>query len=422
VLGLFVYAVYVAQTGGFSGWAGVIVLALLMIPSLVQEYGHFLPDIPATACSAAAFTVLFVSFGRPGSKIDFSDKRSRWLFFLAGLLFGWSYLIKEYLAVLFLLIPLVFVMLKIPWRCLIPLALGMLLMYGVEALFGLIYYQDPFIRFIAAAPRETEGEIQKDIGRIISYFFSILIKSGGTGFLLIMGTGFLYSIIKSLKKVKPFTFLLGWILLIYLLFTFAGLLPVVFNWQNIVLMRLHKFRYWVPILPPLVIGGVAALDALFQKLAMKLHFKKQTPVNLLLAIFIFTAGALGFESIKDDPNFVRNNADHYLELRQYLINEKSTCQELIWVDRDNRRAFNRILPMYIRRPFGKLIWHGQLKYINTKGLYLQADEINPGCIIIDRYFMAPGTPGIPAYLSNPPENWSLVFESQNQEIALYDIN
>jgi phosphate transport system permease protein len=48
VLGLFVYAVYVARMGGFSGWAGVIVLALLMIPVIVRTTENMLLLIPNT--------------------------------------------------------------------------------------------------------------------------------------------------------------------------------------------------------------------------------------------------------------------------------------------------------------------------------------------------------------------------------------
>ncbi len=53
VLGLFVYAVYVARMGGFSGWAGVIVLALLMIPVIVRTTENMLLLIPNTLREAA---------------------------------------------------------------------------------------------------------------------------------------------------------------------------------------------------------------------------------------------------------------------------------------------------------------------------------------------------------------------------------
>ena len=53
VLGLFVYAVFVTRTGGFSGWAGVIVLALLMVPVIVRTTENMLFLIPNTLREAA---------------------------------------------------------------------------------------------------------------------------------------------------------------------------------------------------------------------------------------------------------------------------------------------------------------------------------------------------------------------------------
>ncbi|MEO8004463.1 MAG: phosphate ABC transporter permease PstA [Betaproteobacteria bacterium] len=53
VLGLFVYAVFVSRTGGFSGWAGVIVLSLLMIPVIVRTTENMLLLVPNTLREAA---------------------------------------------------------------------------------------------------------------------------------------------------------------------------------------------------------------------------------------------------------------------------------------------------------------------------------------------------------------------------------
>jgi len=129
----------------------------------------------------------------------------------------------------------------------------------------------------------------------------------------------------------------------------------------------------------------------------------------------------GIMTIQSDPDFIRNGKGHYLELRAYLENHDDP-QGIIWIDRDNKRAFERILPMYIRNSFGKLIWHGKFKYINTDELYLRAEEIDEGMIIIDRDFMVPELYHVPEYLAEPPDNWRLVFESSNRKIALYSVN
>ena len=54
VIGLFVYTVYVAQVGHFSGWAGSIALALIVIPVVVRTTDDMLKLVPNSLREAAA--------------------------------------------------------------------------------------------------------------------------------------------------------------------------------------------------------------------------------------------------------------------------------------------------------------------------------------------------------------------------------
>lgn len=53
VIGLFVYALYVAQVGHFSGWAGAFALALLVIPVVVRTTDNMLALVPGSLREAA---------------------------------------------------------------------------------------------------------------------------------------------------------------------------------------------------------------------------------------------------------------------------------------------------------------------------------------------------------------------------------
>src|SRR5690606_5224312 len=46
VIGLFIYAVYVAQVGHYSGWAGSFALAILVIPVVVRATDNMLSLVP----------------------------------------------------------------------------------------------------------------------------------------------------------------------------------------------------------------------------------------------------------------------------------------------------------------------------------------------------------------------------------------
>jgi phosphate transport system permease protein len=54
VIGLFIYAIYVAQIGHFSGWAGAFALALIVIPVVVRTTEDMLKLVPTQLREAAA--------------------------------------------------------------------------------------------------------------------------------------------------------------------------------------------------------------------------------------------------------------------------------------------------------------------------------------------------------------------------------
>lgn len=54
VIGLFIYAVYVAQVGHYSGWAGAFALAILVIPVVVRATDNMLLLVPNSLREAAA--------------------------------------------------------------------------------------------------------------------------------------------------------------------------------------------------------------------------------------------------------------------------------------------------------------------------------------------------------------------------------
>ena len=53
VLGLFVYAIAVATTGGFSGWAGTLALSLIAVPVVVRTTENMLRLVPGSLREAA---------------------------------------------------------------------------------------------------------------------------------------------------------------------------------------------------------------------------------------------------------------------------------------------------------------------------------------------------------------------------------
>ena len=69
VIGLFIYAIHVAQFGHYSGWAGSLALAILVIPVVVRSTDNMLQLVPNSLREAAAALgcpqwriVMFISY------------------------------------------------------------------------------------------------------------------------------------------------------------------------------------------------------------------------------------------------------------------------------------------------------------------------------------------------------------------------
>ncbi|MGB3291020.1 MAG: phosphate ABC transporter permease PstA [Burkholderiaceae bacterium] len=54
IIGLFIYAVYVAHVGHYSGWAGALALAILVVPVVVRATDNMLMLVPNSLREAAA--------------------------------------------------------------------------------------------------------------------------------------------------------------------------------------------------------------------------------------------------------------------------------------------------------------------------------------------------------------------------------
>ena len=215
-----------------------------------------------------------------------------------------------------------------------------------------------------------------------------------------------------------------WIVLIYGFYTAMGLLPVIFSWDDKVILRLHLYRYWVPIFPPLIIIGIYAIQLGTRKVFRR---KKLNPnriqwiVNFLLIISLSFASLRGISGINNNKKLIRNGNSHYLELRDFL-KKNNDPEQFIWIVREMKIGYDRVLPIYTHDFWGRKIWNGSFKYLNTDGQFVKSYEIAQGIVLIDRFFFNPDYNRIPEYLADPPIAWELIFESENKQIALYSVD
>ncbi len=412
----------------FSYRIGLIsALWYMTLPGILKESGNLLPDIPAVLCISGGFLTLLNTTATNDLKEqpDVVIKPNiNIISIFAGILFGWAYLTKEYFLIFLVLVPIMFYAFSIHPKYFTNVIIGLILVISVELFFGLIFYRDPFIRLFTSQPRETWGEIERNVKVILAYLPSLFLKEGGFPSLVLMIIFALGSFVRMVKGDRKFLFLFAWAFLVFGFFTCLGLLPIVLNWGNKVILRAHIFRYWIPILPPIIIGGIAMVDSVITMFLQKLNFTIHTKKilgNVFLAVFVTISIVTGLIKANRYSGFVRNGNDHYLELRRFLSKLEKPLYS-IWILRDIRVAYDDMLPIYTHDFLGKEIWHGKIKYLNDDHNYMHLEEIPVGYVLTDREYFNSRYNRIPDYLDAPPENWQLVFESENKKIALYLTN
>lgn len=383
-------------------------------PYLLRYTGYLLPDGPSVTFFLLSMLLLF---HLEDTYIYKNERFKVGTFFLIGIIFGYSYLIREFILLFSPIILFFFWIFKKPFRYLIVVIGGFLVILLAEMIFNNFVYGDALIRFATSKPRETIGNIQKDFIKVLFALPNSLLKYNGLGYFLLLPLS-LISIFNTLKtKNKNLFFLSLWFIWVYSSLTIIGLLPILLNWDDKVLLRLNLFRYWFMIIPPLVILGLDGLEKLIRFFFLKktIFYTKAIMITFGLVSIFFS-----FSSAYGDPRFIRWGNDHFIEFRHY-IKENCTYPRL-WLEKDNFRALNRVIPIYLKNFWGKNICEIEINYFNNGNEYLDNDQLTTGIVPIHTTYMNYKNNDIPQYFMSKPSNWQEVFKSSDKKLVIYEIN
>jgi hypothetical protein len=395
-------------------------LLVIVMPNILKDAGHLLPDIPAAGLAVLAIGILATL--NPGKSVK-ENNSSGWLCFTAGLLLGWAYLVREFVLFIFPMVIILFWIRRRPFIDLIWVMLGALFMASLEWVYCWNFYGNPFARFISAQPRGTAGAISLNIYQIATYLPRLISKYGSDLYSLLLFLAITYNFYRSIQGRKENIFILTWFLMGYFLLTLTGLFPVIMKMPDKVLLRLHLFRYWMIIITPMVIGGVVALQELlvlvFARLFPNGSGRRLATSSVMVFITALTL-VQSCQSLSKNEDAVINGNDAYQEFRGY-IRTITNPDETLWLERGFRRASERIVPIYLKTFFGKNLWSGEIRYLNNGNKYKGIDELKEGLIVTNTYFNNPVYFTYPDYLLNIPKTWPLEFISENGEVTVHRI-
>lgn len=405
--------------------AGVVVVAN---PLVLDESSQLLPDMPAATLLTAAVTLLVWQLQRAPATAALT-RGDRLTLIGVGVLLGWAYLIREFIVIWFPVVLLVALVTRVPrshWRLIAAGAGGMV---GVELLWGLVFFGNPFARIWASlnqpasepwrVVQRTELIAQGDIPNthldmLTAMPRNILALDAGWIFVLFV----VLVVVAALLVRSPQLRLLAlWVVVPIVLLTVV--IQVAWLFDNRIL-RAEKLRYWLPMIPPVAVGGVVAILALGRWLAGVPGRRVATGVAVLLTLAsLVLTGA----ELDERTGFTRTRQDQFLELREWVATSGQSC-DVLWVDADQWRASTRWVPMYLRTFWGTPIWDGELRPLNSDEDFVDITELDDGALVrskvaIRRRRLEGLT--IPGYLAEPPDSWQVLLATAGDRVNVYGI-
>ena len=322
-----------------------------------------LPDLLAAAlfCWAMVLTIA-IRQGQP--RLTATQQRRIGALVGIGVLLGWSYLTREFIVLLWPLVPLLLVR-PVGTRGLAWVALPLVMIGIGELVLNAYLYEDPLAR-VRSVLGHGEGPMSsaalsayRDQDRL--WYANRLPEAlrefpeGGWlwGFLVVTMGG---STIWPTHRL-----LLVWVACMAVPLSLLG--GVIEPAEP--MLRLTNFRYWFPIIPAIVLGGVGGAWLATRWVVGRLLASpglRDTVAGVIAIAVVVTPLAAASEAREHDPRYVAAGAVQLDELRTWLVTGKDPVERL-WAD----ARTSRILRLIAAAPRGEDRWDGDILTLAADG-------------------------------------------------------
>jgi len=222
---------------------------------------QLLPDIPSAAFFTLGVALLLIGIRRAGAAATERVLPAAGWLVAAGLCFGWAYLIRETIPFLFPLIAFVLWAWRVAWSRWLVVAGTMAATFVAELFVNWGLYGDALARFTAGA--EQGGRPARPLRRldVADQFLHIVHQYRAS---LLWAALLLASVVGAVVwRRRDHVLPAVWVALYWLaMFALGGGL----NPDHLIL-RSQLPRYWIPMLPALVIGAAGFAAAAWRRVA-----------------------------------------------------------------------------------------------------------------------------------------------------------
>ena len=378
-----------------------------------------LPDVLSTALFCWAL-VLTIAIRQEQRLVTTTRTRLIGTLIGIGLLLGWSYLTREFIVLLWPLVPILLVR-PVGFRGLLWVALPLAMVGIGELALNASLYQDPLAR-VRSVLGHGEGPMSstalsayRDQERL--WYANVLpdaLRAFPEGDWLIAS---LVMTIAGAIVWPSHRILLGWFACLALpLSLLGGVLDPAEP-----MLRLTNFRYWFPIVPAIVLGGVGGVWLATRWFARSIPIgtagSEAAAAVLAIAVAIPPL-AIAADARDQDARYIAGGAVQLEALQTWLLSDGQAVDRL-WAD----SRTGRIIPLFATGLPGQPGWRGEVLSLRAG-----ADAPQRGDHVL-LYSEGRGVCGrcrdaLERELGSPvpvPESWATVFATEDGIVRVYEV-
>jgi hypothetical protein len=347
--------------------AALAALVTVLNPVYLYYSSHIYPDALGTATFTTGLFLLVLAAARTGR----GDRGLVPVFALvgAGVLFGWTYLIREFS--LFLIpagVASIF-LLGHSFRRFALVGGVALATASLELVYGAVRHGDPFVHLRELSGRgdeiglggRAEGRrehIQSQLDNVLDTMivFPRLLLSFRSGWIYVVLL-LVFLIALALVRDRRIWIFGAWFLSFWAIMSVVGLGTLESGrW----ILNVTNVRYWYPVLPALAMGALGGAWLLLQRWSPRRRSAALAPLVLVVLVPALVApGLIEFKSCSDQREELRDTARRWSEVRAWFATPAAERFDAVLTDATSQR----LLPAYVRTTFGKRLWDGEIETI-----------------------------------------------------------
>jgi hypothetical protein len=400
--------------------AAMAALVAVLNPAFLFYSSYIYPDTVATATFTAGFLLLV--FAARG------EHRATWVpavaVACAGALFGWTYLTREFSPILLPAVLGAIFLLRYSARRVVLLAGVAAFTAGLELLYGLLRYDDPFIharhllgrndsepgRAVADRMEHIQGQLGSIFDTMIVFPRLLLSWRSGWLFLLLVAVFFLAL---ALVRDRRLWMLAIWVLSFWAIMSVVGLgtLPSG-RW----VLNVTNVRYWYPVFPGLVMAAFGGLWLLARaRLGGRRASRLAWVLPVALALLIVAPGLAEFRDCASQKAQFNDPAQRWHELRAWFASPEANRYDSVWTDGQTKR----LVPAYTATTFGRRLWKGDIEaFPDARGRIPPSTDFSQALLLVqkDRFQVMVRRPQL--RLAQLRGEWRPVFSSSDGDMVL----